>query len=105
MLSDFGKCLYITHCPEWDDDQIQYMENYIEFWNEQHDDCETPGDLEWLFEKFAVDVRGEIKAFKMGVLRFNSFGEITVQSRNHLSILGALFINTLGEISIAIRMK
>lgn len=50
-------------------------------------------------------VRGEIKAFKMGVLRFNSFGEITVQSRNHLSILGALFINTLGEISIAIRMK
>ena len=52
-----------------------------------------------------VNVRGEIKAFKMGVLRFNSFGEITVQSRNHLSILGALFINTLGEISIAIRMK
>ncbi len=55
MLSDFGKCLYITHCPEWDDDQIQYMENYIEFWNEQHDDCETSDDLEWLFEKLAVE--------------------------------------------------
>lgn len=54
---------------------------------------------------FFQNVRGEIKAFKMGVLRFNSFGEITVQSRNHLSILGALFINALGEISIAIRMK
>lgn len=58
-----------------------------------------------IFGNMSTHVRGEIKAFKMGVLRFNSFGEITVQSRNHLSILGALFINTLGEISIAIRMK
>lgn len=73
--------------------------NSVIFWGSKHDPKQRKESI------LSLGVRGEIKAFKMGVLRFNSFGEITVQSRNHLSILGALFINTLGEISIAIRMK